>query len=91
VWLPAHVTWVNGGEAVLLVPSRYPGSARSTDDRIRLGRLTEWEDRGAELFTGLGQRLLTTDNGDRPLLEIRVIELDAADDEPQPDSATSGT
>jgi len=91
VWLPAHVTWVNGGEAVLLVPSRYPGSARSTDDRIRLGRLTEWQERGAELYTGLGQRLLTTDNGDRPLLEIRIIELDAADDGPQPASASPGS
>jgi type VI secretion system protein ImpE len=61
VWLPAHVTWVNGGEGVLLVPSRYPGSESSPDGRIRLGRLTEWQDRGADLYTGLGQRLFSTD------------------------------
>ena len=25
VWLPVHFTWANEGEAVGLIPSRYPG------------------------------------------------------------------
>ncbi len=78
VWTPAHVTWANGGEAVALIPSRYPGSETSNDSRIRLARLTDWEDRDGGLFTGLGQRMLTTNLGDHPLLAVRHIELNPA-------------
>ncbi|RKT46288.1 type VI secretion system accessory protein TagJ [Thiocapsa rosea] len=76
VWAPAHITWANGGEAVAFVPSRYPGSESSPDPRIRLARLTEWTEQGGELFTGLGQRMLTTDAGDYSLLATRRIEID---------------
>ncbi|MGH8260105.1 MAG: type VI secretion system accessory protein TagJ, partial [Steroidobacteraceae bacterium] len=31
-WLPVQLTWSNEGEAMGLIPSRYPGSERSTDD-----------------------------------------------------------
>jgi type VI secretion system protein ImpE len=80
VWAPAHLTWTNGGEAVALIPSRYPGSEMSGDARIRLARFTDWQDRGGGLFTGLGQRMLTTDTGEYPLLALRRIDLDAAAD-----------
>ena len=43
VWLPAEITWANGGEAMGLLPVRYPGSERSTDAAIRLARKTEWQ------------------------------------------------
>jgi type VI secretion system protein ImpE len=41
-----------------------------------MARRTEWVERDADLFTGLGQRMLTTDQGEFPLLEIQRIELD---------------
>jgi len=80
VWAPAHITWSNGGETVAFVPSRYPGSESSPDARIRLARLTDWVDQGGGLFTGLGQRMLTTDAGDYALLATRRIEIDQAPD-----------
>jgi type VI secretion system protein ImpE len=80
VWAPAHITWSNGGETVAFVPSRYPGSESSPDARIRLARLTDWVDRGEGLFTGLGQRMLTTDAGDYALLATRRIEIDQPPD-----------
>jgi type VI secretion system protein ImpE len=80
VWTPAHITWTNGGEVVALIPSRYPGSEESEDTRIRMARRTEWADCGSGLFTGMGQRMLTTDGGEYPLLETRSIELEAAVD-----------
>lgn len=76
VWLPAHVTWSNGGEAVAFVPVRYPGSENSSDDAIVLARKTEWADQGDDLYLGLGQRMLVTDAGEYPLLEVRQIEID---------------
>lgn len=81
-WTPAHITWANAGETVALIPTRYPGSESSVDDRIRMARLTEWVERGADLFVGLGQRMLATDQGEFPLLETRRIELNSAPESP---------
>ncbi|HMC17390.1 MAG TPA: type VI secretion system accessory protein TagJ [Albitalea sp.] len=76
VWMPAQLTFANGGETVALVPTRYPGSQDSEDGLILLARKTEWKDAGAERWFGLGQRVLTTDAGDHDLMAIRSIELD---------------
>jgi type VI secretion system protein ImpE len=76
VWAPAQTTWTNGGEAIVLVPARYPGSADSDDASLRLARRTEWLERGSEFYIGLGQRMLATDRDEYPLLGIREIVLE---------------
>jgi type VI secretion system protein ImpE len=78
VWLPGHATWANGGEAAVFLPTRYPGSEASADEAVVLARRTEWRDLGHELYLGLGQRMLVTDVGDHPLLEVRSLAFDAA-------------
>lgn len=78
VWMPAHFTWANGGETVGLIPTRYCGSEASADPRIQLARMTDWEDRGSGVYTGLGQRLLATDVDEYPLMDVREIHLDTA-------------
>lgn len=79
VWTPSMVRWANGGEGVAIIPSRYQGSEAVDNDAVRLARMTDWVDRGHDLFTGVGQRLLTTDGGDHGLLEIRTLEFDSAE------------
>jgi type VI secretion system protein ImpE len=76
VWTPAFITWANGGEAAALIPARYPGSEQSEDPQIQLARRTEWAARGADLYLGLGQRMLATSVGEYPLLEVRQVELE---------------
>ncbi len=71
VWVPAEFVWANGGEAVGLIPTRYPGSEDAPDDALRLARRTDWVDAGAETSIGLGQRLFATDASDLALLELR--------------------
>jgi len=73
VWTAAHFKWINGGEAYGLIPTRYPGSETAGDPALRLARRTEWQDEGDNLFTGKGQRLLTTNENDHALLDIREI------------------
>lgn len=80
VWMPAHFTWANQGEAVGLIPARYPGSEASADPLIRLNRKTEWLDRGGDVYHGLGQRMLATDAGEYPLLDVRDIMLNSTVD-----------
>lgn len=79
VWAPAEFRWANGGEAVGFIPTRYPGSEAADDSRIRLSRLTEWEECGNNLVIGHGQRILVTDQDDYPLLGVTSIDI-ASDD-----------
>ncbi|HYE34297.1 type VI secretion system accessory protein TagJ [Methylocaldum sp.] len=76
VWLPAHFTWANGGEAVGFIPTRYPESELSDDAAIRLARKTQWTEVVEGVYHGMGQRILTTDQDDFSLLDSRVIDFD---------------
>jgi type VI secretion system protein ImpE len=91
VWMPAHLDFDNGGESLALLPTRYPGSEASADGAVALARKTVWESIGEDAFRGLGQRLLATDAGETPILEIRSISVHAdrmaADDTPGEASA----
>ena len=75
VWLPATLTFTNEGEVVALIPSRYAETAATGRDAEKLARSTGWTDLGGDVFAGLGQRLLATDNDTLALLDVRTIEL----------------
>jgi type VI secretion system protein ImpE len=84
VWMPAHFQFANGGEAVGVIPTRYPGSQGSDDAQVCLGRKTVWIEETRDVFSGLGQRVLTTDTGDHALMDVRTIVIGvAAADQPQ--------
>jgi type VI secretion system protein ImpE len=75
VWLPAQITWTNGGTAPGHIPARYAGTEESADGALRLARRTDWQQQPGETYLGLGQRVLATDANDYPLLECRSVEL----------------
>jgi type VI secretion system protein ImpE len=72
LWAPAMVRTAPSfkekelGE--VLIPVLYPGSWRSTNPDIRLGRVTEWID-----DLPVGQKMLRLDDDEVPLLEIRDL------------------
>ena len=78
VWAPVHLIWANGGEAMAMLPVRYPGSEAVDDDAIRLARRTEWNEIGDGTFHGLGQRMFATEAGESAILELKRIALDTA-------------
>jgi len=94
VWTPTQVTWLNGGEVVGFIPTRYPGAPASDNDQIKLAKITEWDDLGDNTFIGKGQRLFATDSGDLALMDIREIIFDADmqidDPVPETPSETEG-
>jgi len=75
VWLAAQLGFANGGEAVAMIPARYPGSHLSTDGQILMATKTEWQAVGTDRFTGIGQRVLVTDRGEHDMRSVRLIEL----------------
>lgn len=78
VWLPATLSFSNGGEAIAMIPVRYPGAQDSDDAQVLMAAKTEWEPLGNERFAGRGQRVLVTDQGEHDLLSVRLIELEVA-------------
>lgn len=84
VWTPARFTWDNAGTNVALIPTRYPGSESSADAGIQLARRTDWVEREGGHCLGLGQRMLATDEGEHPLMEVRTITLG---EQPEPPEA----
>lgn len=88
VWTAATLTLANGGEVVALIPTRYPGTEKGDDPVAKLARTTTWVDAGADTFVGSGQRLLTTDQGDIALMDIRSLTMEGAENS---DSGTAGS
>jgi type VI secretion system protein ImpE len=85
VWTAATFTWTNGAQTVGLIPTRYPGSADASDDAIKLARRTEWIGGHA-----LGQRMLTSDADDHPLMDVRLVEFDGDVDDNDNDDSGHG-
>lgn len=80
VWLPGRLTLRNGGQHVVLVPSRYPRSYGQADERLALASLTTWEAIGEDAYAGLGQRSWVSDVDDHAFLSVRRMErAEAAD------------
>ena len=83
VFAPAQFVWTNGGEAAGFIPVRYAsgsakfplGSESDPDPRCLLSRLTQWSEATPAFAIGSGQRLLATDTGEYPLLDIRIIDF----------------
>lgn len=86
VWLPAHLEFVNGGDIVALVPSRYPGTGALPDAALRMCRKTEWVELAEGQYRGLGQRLLVTDAVEKGLLDVRELVLAST---PEADTPTA--
>jgi type VI secretion system protein ImpE len=78
VWMPASLQFENGGESVALIPTRYPGSDASGDGLLALARKTIWTEVATDSHHGLGQRIIATDAGDVPLMEIRSLSIGEA-------------
>lgn len=62
----------------VLLPALSPLSWKHTDDQIRLGRATDWQDDGGGNAVPVGQKMFAVDDDEIPILEIRNLEFTAA-------------
>lgn len=77
VWMPAHLQFANGGEALALIPTRYEGTLASGDGALLLARKTEWKEAAPEVWCGLGQRVFGSEQGEHALMDVREISFDS--------------
>ena len=76
-WAPAHVAV---GPSIreqelgeVLLPAITPAAWRHSDDAVRLGRATEWEELPDGEFAPAGQKILVVDDRYVPLLDVREL------------------
>lgn len=81
VWLPGRLTLRNGGQHVVLIPSRYPRSYGRDDERLALSSLTVWEAIGEDAYAGYGQRSWVSSADDHAFLAIRALQRAGDEDE----------
>lgn len=92
VWLPGRLTLRNGGQHVVLIPSRYPRSYGRDDERLALASLTSWEEIGADAYAGYGQRSWVSNVDDHAFLAVRALQRadeDGAEDTQDADESTA--
>ncbi len=86
LWTPAIVRTgpaFKGKElGEVLLPTLSPLSWKHSDDQVRLGRATDWQDDGTGNVVPVGQKMFAVDDDEIPILEIRKVEFAAAEAAP---------
>ena len=77
LWIPATLESHHGPVGDVFLPVLYAGSSEHTDERVKLGRMTDWKVVAEGLALGVGQHLFCIDGQDRGMLEFRDIEFEA--------------
>ena len=80
VWMPATLEFTNGGSAVALIPTRYPDTPLADGGALAMARATEWREVRPGEWRGLGQRLLTTQDQEIGLMDLRSLVTTAPAD-----------
>ena len=92
LWAPALVRTgpaFQGRElGEVLIPALTPLSFRNTDDAVRLGRMTVWQEIEDGELAPAGQKLFLVDDEEFALLELRQLEFHARETDSEQDAPT---
>lgn len=81
-WRQAEVEMTNGTKGEMFLPTLYVESFKNDDEKVRLGKVTDWRELGEEIFAGEGVRTFQYDGGYIPMSKIETIEfIHEAEDE----------
>ena len=77
-WTQATIESIDGTNGEVHLPALYVNSFKSGDNEIRLGKATDWNDAGEDIFIGAGTRLFWMDGQAQPMAEIETLEFNHA-------------
>ncbi len=75
LWRSAHLTVRGGLDGEVYLPVLYAGSHAEEDDRIRLGRMTDWRTSPGAPLRGVGQRMFQVGQDELTILELQQITI----------------
>ena len=73
LWITARITTWDGLTMNCYLPVLYPDSFLHEDDRIKLGRITDWASLGGHFLKGMGQHVFQIGKEDMGILEIQEV------------------
>ncbi len=76
LWVPANITTWEGLSVNCHMPVLYPDSSTHEDDRVKMGRMTDWVPMGGSFYKGMGQQVFLIGEEEVPILEIRDMLFD---------------
>ncbi|MFO7713041.1 type VI secretion system accessory protein TagJ [Desulfosarcina sp.] len=79
IWVKGRITTWEGLTMGCFLPVLYPNSSASDDDRIRLGRLTDWKPLGGPYAKAVGQHVYEVGGADRSIFELTEVVFTLAD------------
>jgi len=75
IWARARLEARGGDLGQVFLPVLYPGSNGHDDEHVKLGRRTDWIEKGEGLVRGMGQRMFLIDGRERAMLELTEISF----------------
>ena len=84
LWIPARVTTWEGLGVGCYLPVLYPDSPLHEDERVKLGRMTDWVSLGGPFSKGLGQHVYQVGEEEKGLLEMREVLFQFSGSEEKP-------
>lgn len=78
LWRSVHMVVRDGPDAEVFLPVLYAGSYAEPDERIRLGRCTEWRGQEGQPVRGVGQKMFLVGEEGKPIMEFKEITFKAA-------------
>ena len=78
LWRPAAMTVQDGPEGEVFLPTLYAGSHEADDDRVRLGRYTDWLGGEGSPVRGQGLRTFLVGEEGKTLLELEHVTFHTA-------------
>jgi type VI secretion system protein ImpE len=73
LWHRVRMVVRDGPDGEVYLPTLYAGTHREPDDRVRLGRATDWRGGDGGPVRGIGQRTFLVGEDTSPILEIKEI------------------
>jgi type VI secretion system protein ImpE len=77
LWRPAQMTVSGGPDGEVYLPCLYAGSHENADDRLRLGRVTDWTGSEGGPVRGLGLKTFLVGDESLTLLQINEVTFES--------------
>jgi type VI secretion system protein ImpE len=78
IWLPVRISTSVGGQTAGYTPVVYPQSFDHEDERVKMGRMTEWLPLGGGFARGCGQHVYEVGEEEVALLDLRELVFEEA-------------
>ena len=75
LWIPARIATWEGLNIHCYLPVLYPESFFHPDERVKLGRMTDWVPLGGPFTRGVGRHVFQIGEEEKSILEIREVQF----------------